>query len=282
MATATIRRVPEDLRTYERLRELARTPIKYVGEPTEDDLGRLDDLCLSPIPDENARLSRETEAGLFRLMNALKRRAQSLRSELDQEDLCLDTLDEIDQLMCRANDIRAWLVEANRRLVLAVASKFVSPRFDHQELAAEGMIPLLRAVELFDADRGFRFSTYATLAIIKHLTRYVQRERTRRDRFQTGRDETVEVLADHRGSESDSAPLIQAEASLHRLIRRLNHREQRVLKARFGLGGHSPQTLSQLGQQMGITKERVRQIEIAARSKLRKLAIADRLDILAF
>ncbi len=280
MATATIGRMLPDLQAYRRGARRASTPIEYVGNPSELDLGLVDVAYARPAEDDAPLLGRETEVALFRQMNALKWKAECLRDGLDPQAPCPETLGEIEALLGEADEIRSWITRANRRLVKSISRKFVTPAHDHQELIAEGHLPLLRAVELFDVSRGFRFSTYASWAVTKHLTRYLQRERQRSDRFQTGRDEAVEVVADHRSEEFDEGLMRRARTSLRGLIDRLDAREQRVLAARFGLGGADLQTLAQLGAQLGVTKERVRQIEIAAQAKLRRLARAEKLDAL--
>lgn len=281
MATATIERTLPDTRAYGRWKRLILMPIEYVGEPTESDLGPMGIPTFRDDAREVPLLDRSEEIALFRRMNALKWQAEQLRRGLDPQEPCVETLAEIEGLLAEANDIRSWLTRANLRLVASIARRFVNPAHDHQELVSEGQIPLLRAVELFDVSRGFRFSTYATWAVTKHLTRHLQRERRLSDRFQTGRDEAVEVVPDHREEEFDEGLMRQAKGVLRRLITRLDDREQRVLAARFGLGGAAVQTLSQLGVQLGVTKERVRQIELAAQAKLRKLARAEKLDMLA-
>jgi RNA polymerase primary sigma factor len=134
-------------------------------------------------------------------------------------------------------------------------------------------MPLIRAVERFDYSRGFKFSTYASWAIMKNFARTIPQERSRRDRFVTGLEEMFEAAADHRTDEHEFESDYRCNyEAVQGLLGPLNDRERRILVSRYGLDGASELTLDQLGKELGITKERVRQIESRAKDKLRKLA----------
>ena len=77
----------------------------------------------------------------------------------------------------------------------------MGPSNDFFELVSDGNMSLIHAVEKFDFSRGFKFSTYASWAIIKNYARAVAEDRRRRDRFVTGHDELFEAAADHRSDE---------------------------------------------------------------------------------
>jgi RNA polymerase primary sigma factor len=117
---------------------------------------------------------------------------------------------------------------------------------------------------------------------MRNLARNIRKERLRRDRFVTGHGEKIEAAAagrtDEHEHEHESEPE-QMEALLRMLVK-LDDRERKIIISRFGLDGTGEKTLDRLGKELGITKERVRQLEARARDRLRKLAAAQKLDLL--
>ena len=105
----------------------------------------------------------------------------------------------------------------------------------------------------------------------------------RRDHFLTGYKSMLEAARDHRNDES---PCVMERERRQEVIRgmlgRLNDRERKIIVSRFGLEGTRQKTLNQLGKELGITKERVRQIETRARDKLREIAEAEKFNPLDF
>ena len=224
-------------------------------------------------------LSREQEAHLFRKMNYLKYRASQLREALDPSHARVSVLDEIERLQEEALAVKNQIIRANLRLVVSIAKKRVGPNNNFFELVSDGNMSLIRAVEKFDFSRGFKFSTYASWAIMKNFARTIPEEKTRRDRFVTGHEEMFESAADHRTDEHESeSDHKRNQETVQGMLGRLNDRERQILVSRYGLNGESEQTLEQLGKVLGITKERVRQIESRAQEKLRKIAHERKLD----
>ncbi len=124
---------------------------------------------------------------------------------------------------------------------------------------------LIRAVEKFDYSRGNKFSTYASWAIMKNFARTIPEENYRRDRFVTGHEEMFEAAADNRTDEHEyESALKRMQEAVKGMLGRLDDRERRIIVSRYGLNGVNEQTLEQLGKELGITKERVRQIESRA------------------
>ncbi len=223
-------------------------------------------------------LSREQETHLFRKMNYLKYRASKIRDSLDPAHAKPAALDEIERLETEALDLKNQIIRANLRLVVSIAKKRVGASTDFFELVSDGNMSLIRAVEKFDFSRGFKFSTYASWAIIKNFARARTDEAGRRGRFVTGHEETLEHAADHRSAEHEfDSDHRRDQQSVYQMLGKLNDRERRILVGRYGMGGASELTLAQLGKELGITKERVRQLEHRAHEKLRQFAGADRL-----
>jgi RNA polymerase primary sigma factor len=225
-------------------------------------------------------LDREQEMHLFRAMNYFKHQAHQLRQKIDPTRARTADLDEIDRLQEEALAVKNQIIRANLRLVVSIAKRHVGPSNNFFELVSDGNMSLIRAVEKFDFSRGNKFSTYASWAIMKNFARTIPEENYRRDRFVTGHEEMFEAAADNRTDEHEyESALKRMQEAVKGMLGRLDERERKIIISRFGLGGASEQTLEQLGRELGITKERVRQIESRAQDKLRKIASEEKLDL---
>ena len=224
-------------------------------------------------------LSGEGEAFLFRKMNYLKWRANRLRASLSDKRPNVANMDEIDRCLEEAEDVRNRISQCNLRLVAAIARKFSSATMDYEDLISEGNVVLLNAVNKFDYSRGFRFSTYATHAVQRHFYRQMQKKQKQKT---TEIATSSEILA-----ETETQPEEEFHnPQLYKLAKQmiasfgdtLDEREHAILLGRFGLGEDgSPQTLKTLASELGLSKERVRQLQVRAIEKLRQHAAEQRL-----
>ena len=236
-------------------------------------------------------LSKEQEQHLFRKMNYLKFKAAKLRdglrkdgtagAEVDPSRVRIQTLKEIEDLQLEANAVKDRLIAANMRLVVNIAKRHAAQSDNFFELLSDGNMSLIRAVEKFDFGRGFKFSTYASWAIMKNFARSIPDEKHRRERFVTGHEEIFEVAPDNRTDEQELvATQERAKHDVNRLLEYLEPRERDIIRMRAGMDDFAKgMTLEEIGKEFGITKERVRQLNARAMKKLKALAVTQDFDL---
>ncbi|MCA1644236.1 MAG: sigma-70 family RNA polymerase sigma factor [Chloroflexi bacterium] len=275
-----------------------------------------------------ALLSAEQE---IKLAQQIERGEDGKRELHLQQSMSRRAHDELEHAVMLGERARARLTEANLRLVVSVARKYVNRGLPMLDLIQEGNIGLARAVEKYDWRKGYRFSTYAYWWIRQGMTRALSEQsrsirvpthmvaaigdvyKTARDLQQElGREPKVHEIADRLDLSLERVQEIQASSrqpisletplgtedsggtlgdliadgsvrtphdlAAHAMLRRhmddamqvLSSRERQVLRMRYGLDGGREHTLGEIADDLGVTSERIRQIESASLSKLRQ------------
>jgi RNA polymerase sigma factor (sigma-70 family) len=136
----------------------------------------------------------------------------------------------------------------------------------------------MRAVDKFNFALGNRFSTYATYAIQRHFFRISHRGRQQRRRFTPADESLRSVPAAEPAQGCNSVQIDQLKELFTKFLGELEPREQQIVVARFGFDGRAPRTFRELGAEMGVCKERIRQIQTRAMEKIRGMATEARLE----
>ncbi len=271
------------------------------------------------------------------LGSVVQRGLQAKQCLQENPDIEQHEIDTLQQLIEEGNRARDVFITSNLRLVVNIASKFVRrSRLGLDELIQEGNLGLIRAVEKFDPDKGFKFSTYATwwirqsiqngiaekentIKIPSHIHKLIKKVHAARRRLESesAREPTITELADATNSSelhvekalevgkrrdlvslnylvgdqdsdefgdriSDQSQPVEDVAiesmrklEVHASLEGLSEREQFVIRKRFGLDDGHSQTLDCVGRTLGLTRERVRQLEKQAINKLKRRFLID-------
>jgi RNA polymerase primary sigma factor len=226
-------------------------------------------LCDAPL------LTAAEERQLFRLLNYSKYRANALRSRIDLDDPDQSQVLECEMHLERAKQVRDCIIRANTRLVISIIKKYVTPSFSFDELLSDGIVILMNAVEKFDYQRGFRFSTYAYRSIGRNAYKQVMERKQEMGRFANVPEDCIEETLDQGEAASmDEKTWERLRTMLSKLLGKLDKRERVIVKARYALGKHRKiQTFQSIADRLGVSKERIRQLEQRAVGKLQKMVI---------
>ncbi len=232
------------------------------------------DRALPPKSGDARLLTRKEETGLFRQYNFARMKLQSLQDNISKVKKPKDNvLDDLVRWYTISVERRDHIVECNLALVLAMAKRSWATG-EYADLVAEGNVALLRAVDRFDCELGYKFSTYACRALTTAFNRFGKKQLKHKDNvpFEFDPDREPPHIRDE---EIVSPEYLRAIREAVRSDEaQLTEVEKEVLRYRFGLfAGQNPPkfTLEKAGKMLGISKERVRQVQIRALRKIREV-----------
>lgn len=285
LAPCTLEPRPEDWAEFDEgerqtLEALLRKPVEYIDHPGFHLRGSkrrwLGPALLDALDrPKGTSLSPEAERALFLAYNYARFRQARILKKHAGRRVPAKQLRSLLAWARRVASIRAAIIEPNLPLVLAMIKRNRLLSLDFNELVSEGNLALLRCVDKFDCSRGNKFSTYACRSILKSFARVALRTGRYRARFPYEFDPALEkgdVLEECR-ARAETTCLEEVHNIMRENRAALSDVELRVIRARFLADrdetGSDPQTLEQIGTSIGVTKERVRQIQLKALRKLR-------------
>jgi RNA polymerase primary sigma factor len=222
-------------------------------------------MCSAPL------LQPEEERALFFRMNYAKYLAAKIQNSLDPHvPTANKDIDQALQYLQNAREDRDIILLANMRLLVSQAKKFTRPDTSIDDQISVGEAPLMRAIDLFDASRGFKFSTYATWAIRNDLSRSMKKTNMPIVSLDSGIGEN---LRDTRDTEKPEQLIEFTNRFIDDILRNLDSRQRTIIQMLFGLEEHPRHTLKEIGQRIGLSTERVRQLAHTALRKLRRHSV---------
>jgi RNA polymerase sigma factor (sigma-70 family) len=248
--------------------ELAPLPMVAWYAPTRDEAN-------AAVTGTPQLMKTPEEQLMFRRFNYAKRKLKLMKKKILADGLTNDLARQMIEWHGKMEHLREYLVRTNLALVLAMAKRTRLGDVDFSEIVSEGNMALLRAVEKFNVDRGFKFSTYACRAILKGFSRTAQKHTRHRTRFPVEFEPEMEKSdwADQKRDSVEEDLVGELKTIVERNLAELTDVEQTVIRRRFNWQQEQPTplTLDEVGQIIGVTKERVRQIQNKALLKIRRL-----------
>jgi len=258
------KRIEEELFDFEHEPQL---PLVSWYQPTRDEAV---DQTIAAAPQ---LMKAGEERVMFLRFNYSKLRLSKLQRLIKKSGLTRKRADEFLFWHRRFEHFREYLVRTNLALVLAMAKRTRLGDVDFAEIVSEGNMALIRAVDKFNVDRGFKFSTYACRAILKAFSRTALKASRHRTRFPVEFEPEMEKSdwTDRRRDAVEEDCIDELKAIVDRNLADLSQVEVTVIRRRFNWkqDEESPLTLEEVGQIIGVTKERVRQIQNKALAKIR-------------
>jgi len=215
----------------------------------------------------------DEERLMFLRFNYAKLKLGKIQRLIKKNGLTRKRAEEAVEWHRRFEHFREYLVRTNLALVLAMAKRTRLGDVDFAEVVSEGNMALIRAVDKFNVDRGFKFSTYACRAILKAFSRTALKSSRHKMRFPVEFEPDMEKSdwQDRRRGAVEEDCIDELKAIVSRNLAELSDVEATVIRRRFNWEqkSDSPLTLEEVGQIIGVTKERVRQIQNKALAKIR-------------
>ena len=284
------------------LEEALCEPIDYIHHPSfdEDDAEKriFDDAPEIPVPNtnwygpvmdtgvpqrarnsKNAVLSAEQEQALFLQFNYARCRATRLQKQAAIRPLSYVRSRQLIYWHRKASDLRDHIAQVSLALVLAMAKRVRAREIEFSDLVSEGNVALMMAIGKFDVGKGFKFSTYACRAILSSFSRKGMKEGRHRRLFPAVYDPAWEGL-NYRQIDRTEYDHDRADALRHFVEENkaeLTDIERAIIHHRFSISNvatkvdEKPMTLEQVGKMVGLTRERVRQLQKSALRKLRRV-----------
>src|SRR5947207_14875133 len=204
-----------------------------------------------------------------------KLRLNRLQRKIRQDGLTKELAEEVIEWHRRFEHFREYLVRTNLALVLAMAKRTRLGDIDFAEIVSEGNMALMRAVDKFNIDRGFKFSTYACRAILKAFSRTAMKSSCYKTKFPVEFEPEMEKSdwSDRKRDMVEEDCIDELKQIVDRNLADLSDTEQTVIRRRFNWKQEEehPLTLEEVGQIIGVTKERVRQIQHKALLKIKSV-----------
>jgi len=264
--------------------EITRPDVTWYRPLMDDFISTRSRGARTPKSQSSVLLTGAQERILFMKYNFARFSVSEIQKQAASRALTLAEAREVLRWHAISKQYREQLAETNLALVLAMAKRVRLSEVDFADLISEGNMALMRSVDKFDCGRGFKFSTYACRAILKAFSRHGIKVTTQKRRFGAEYDPALErsnhlevMRATHERECADEVKYIVTANKAD-----LSDIEIKVLAHRFGLDptgagnaetassvSSEPLTLEQVGQVIGVTKERVRQIQNKALEKIR-------------